>query len=657
MGRTQLGIAVADAAPKPLRSIEGATVTVTSLYNGKQVSGTTDIGTQTLTAGSSNLATASFDEAFLDPAYPKKVLPAGCTLHISMEYDGTIYDQVAGLEIKEAPFDDDASGSVAIMPGAILGSEDLNLFAIPDSLPKPLGGSQFSIWKPKFPVMFDFSPLGYVMFGLRLGSLSHVDDKGLLGKDGCKKTPRESAGKQFDRLCSEQSKAIENVRSIGSSPDGSGKSSSFAHKCTKEIKIGVAAQVFAELAYDWDASEWTGGLSAMVGAGVDASWTVQMVIVSVPVYITFELGAAVNAGLKFGMRTYGPSVNKLLENATYDTESSNVSITFEVSVGLSLGVGTADVLCAYVRGAGYISTCVAFYQADPSLPTPRLTAGLELSASVGVQFLLLKWSDPLWSQDRPCIYDSNNPGGTDAIAMLADNGSLPLDANGMPSFDTFARDMRIVTNEELLGVREFEASPAAVAALSMDGQGAVVADETGTTTGNPTLLEPEDLGDDVLAWQMPALAELDDNAAVMLVSGTRPQGDETTFATANSQTVISVLRLHDSNAEGDNPPPAREQRHLLEPQELLEVHLVLHALPAGVRGPQLLRSRDEQLRHRHVPRFHGEHGRGPREARHHPRPHEPVLRAPQGRGARRPHQVREDSGEGRHGARAEPHRL
>lgn len=127
-----------------------------------------------------------------------------------------------------------------------------------------------------------------------------------------------------------------------------------------------------------------GALSAVVGAGVDASWTVQMVIVSVPVCITFELGAAVNAGLKFGMRTYGPSVNKLLGNATYDTESSDVSITFEVSVGLSLGVGVADVLCAYVRGAGYISTCVAFYQADPSVRTPRLTAGLGLSASVGV---------------------------------------------------------------------------------------------------------------------------------------------------------------------------------------------------------------------------------------------------------------------------------
>lgn len=127
-----------------------------------------------------------------------------------------------------------------------------------------------------------------------------------------------------------------------------------------------------------------GALSAVVGAGVDASWTVQMVIASVPVCITFELGAAVNAGLKFGMRTYGPSVNKLLGNATYDTESSNVSITFEVSVGLSLGVGVADVLCTYVRGAGCISTCVAFYQADPSVRTPRLTAGLGLPASVGV---------------------------------------------------------------------------------------------------------------------------------------------------------------------------------------------------------------------------------------------------------------------------------
>lgn len=388
VGRTQLGIAVADAATKPLRSIEGATVTVTSLYNGKQASaitdesgsvlldiaelaeevspdspehdgdkkleycfngsvvveragyrdvviprirlrsasaliaptrvldqtrpylrqlsfdgwdiqytratfmraddnkgthrllaqawipngrslklrayydkpggGTAEVGTQTLTAGPSCLASATFDEAFLDPAYPRKVLPAGCTLHVSMEYDKTIYDQVTGLDIEQAPFEDDASGNVAITPGAILGDEDLNLFTIPDSLPKPLGGSQFSIWKPKFPVLFDFSPLGYVMFGLRLGSLTHVDDKGLLDKDGWKSTPRESAGKQFDRVCAEQSEAIESVRSMGSSPDGSDKSSSFAHECTKEIKIRGAAQAFAELTYDWDASEWTG---------------------------------------------------------------------------------------------------------------------------------------------------------------------------------------------------------------------------------------------------------------------------------------------------------------------------------------------------------------------------------------------------------------
>lgn len=72
-------------------------------YHDKPDDGAADIGTQTLTAGSSGLATATFDEAFLDPAYPKKVLPAGCVLHISMEYDGTIYDQVAGLESRKRP--------------------------------------------------------------------------------------------------------------------------------------------------------------------------------------------------------------------------------------------------------------------------------------------------------------------------------------------------------------------------------------------------------------------------------------------------------------------------------------------------------------------------------------------------------------------------
>lgn len=252
----------------------------------------------------------------------------------------------------------------------------------------------------------------------------------------------------------------------------------------------------------------------------------------------------------------------------------------------------------------------------------------------------------------------------------------------MPSFDAFARDMRIVTNEELLGVREFEASPAAVA-LSMDEEGAGGTNDGENGTATPSAPEPEDLGDDVLAWQMPGLAELDDMVTlasaeqasylggsstgadptanigvagiatdvcggirptadtlvfkdvfsdtrmrtivtregtvmfriasvgygsearsrlvysintgstwgephvipfevygvdgvarqdlydydlavtqvgfwgtylyVMLVSGTRPQGDDTTFATASSQTVISILRLYDSNAEGDDP--------------------------------------------------------------------------------------------------------
>ena len=463
---------------------------------------TTEVGTQTLTGGSyGRYVSATFSEKFLDPSWPKKVLPQGCVLHAALTTDDETIDITAGLDIKEVPFVADPSGTAIVTPSNKFNlDEDLSLFDVPTTFPKPLGGSRLSIWKPSFEnVMFDFSPLGYLMLGLKLGSTSLTNDSGSLDKDAWKKSPKQGAGEQFNRLCSEQQKAIDGVGQMMSAVDDSGKTKAINHEISKELKLSGAFKMFAQLQYDWEKTQWIGDLTAAIGGVLNASWTLQATIVVVPVYVSFDLRAALTAGLRLGMRTYGDGLTKLIDNASFNASATNSSVVLSITIGVSLGMGVADVVCAYIRGAGYLTICAAFYQADPELPSPRLTVGLCLEASIGVQFLLFSWYGTIWEQDWPLLYDTNKAGAdASTVATLAANGGVPLDKNGMPTFDRM--DMRIVTNGELLGTQEFSASDTAVT-LSLEDDALDPLAE----------LEPEDLGDDNLLWSVPAT--IDPNVA------------------------------------------------------------------------------------------------------------------------------------------------
>lgn len=457
-----------------------------------------DIGEETLkeSGAEGGFQRASFEEAFLDPAFPKKALPADCTVHVALTCNNTVYDQICGLSVKEPPIAESASGEVTLAPGTFY-DDSLSIFTLPSSLPAPLGGSSFSIWKPVFDnIGFDFSPAGYLMVGFTIGSMSAMNDNGkATDKDAWMEWPEETAGEQYKRVTDKMCKKIDRVKDMYSSLSDAG--GLFQHSCSSFISATGSFQIFANLDYDWDTKYWGGSLSAVVGGVVDGSWTIQMLVVAVPIFISFDASAELNAGLRFAAKTYGSSVDELFKNITYDADSSTISVTANIEIGLSLGVGVAGVASVYIRGAGWITTNIAFYQGAPEAKSPRLTAGVGLSASIGVQLLLFKWSGPIWEEEWPDLVDT----ASSEVSTMSLNAG-----RAVPSLADIASQMSIVTNDELLGVREFEANPSALQTMS------VVA---------PAEVASRDLGDGCIEWEMPQIAE---NAAAQSANTSKPKG-------------------------------------------------------------------------------------------------------------------------------------
>ena len=442
------------------------------------------IGEKTLQADSSEggFTGATFEEAFLNTLFEEKVLPAGCIVHAELTYDGVVYDQITGLGVKQPPIAECTDGEVSLAPGTYY-DDSLSIFKLPSSLPKPLGGSSFSIWKPVFDnIGFDFSPAGYLMIGLTIGSMSALNKNGsALDRDAWKEWPDETAGDQYNRVTGLMEKKLNKVGDMYSNMGKDGNSSLFSHSYSSMITATGSFQIFANLDYSWKDKIWGGSLNAVVGANVDGKWTIQMIIVTVPIFISFDACAEIDAGMRFAMQTYGKSLNELFDNMTYDADDSTVAITTTIEIGLSLGVGVAGVLSVYVRGSGYITMNVAFYQGNPDAKSPRLTVGVGLEAKVGVQLLLFKWSGPIWSEDWPSVYDSANPA----------KSAMSLGAKSLPNMKDIADEMEIITNDELLGVAEFEASASAVSVMS-------------TMSTNHTA-DPVDLGNGCMQWEMPSI--------------------------------------------------------------------------------------------------------------------------------------------------------
>ena len=103
------------------------------------------------------------------------------------------YTLSSPMAVVTAPAAKAESGSTTIIPTTM--DQEITPFDFPAAFPG-IGGNKFTCWMPTFPILFDFSFAGYVLFGGGYKPASYMNDSGNPDPEYWKKSPRESGAKQ-----------------------------------------------------------------------------------------------------------------------------------------------------------------------------------------------------------------------------------------------------------------------------------------------------------------------------------------------------------------------------------------------------------------------------------------------------------------------------
>lgn len=421
----------------------------------------------------------------------------------------TTYTTDLHVSTKSVPIDEERKGDALVVPGMAPGGF-IKPIVLPKSFIRPFGGASLTIWQPKLPIIYDFSELGYGMLGIDLDATwKPREDDG--GEAGWERVPRGSITQQWKARGEAKDKAIENFLAAEAIPIKEDGVPCFTSKVATSLTIAAHAQAYAAMEYDWDKHNWSGGLSAVVGAELNYLVTWQMSLMGFPFY--FQLNP-------YG-RLYGAARRGLFMEKFFEPEFTDDHITFgfnlTLGLGLTAGVGVAGCTSASVTGSGYLSFLLNIGVDDPDARM-RFVIGGGASVVITLQMGIFKATFPLYKDDWPQIYDSKY----DALMAGADeNGEIDLSSaegqellgevlkdrlgelglgNGvnlepgqLPTFAELKACAKIVTNAELLGSSEFElkrALNAGAAPVSVVNETAFLDPDAEGELG-PTLVVPK----------------------------------------------------------------------------------------------------------------------------------------------------------------------
>lgn len=238
-------------------------------------------------SGSDNLATFTLEDKFLDAA--SGLLEEGCKLRFVLDYQGKTYTLSSPMAVVTAPAAKAESGSTTIIPTTM--DQEITPFDFPAAFPG-IGGNKFTCWMPSFPILFDFSFAGYVLFGGGYKPASYMNDSGNPDLEYWKKSPRESGAKQANRYLDEMEGKWNQYKSMSA---GSGtdprNTKLLRHHCTLLFTMDIATQVYGSLAYDWVGKTWGsnndpayGNIKALFQVRTDLNWTEQFTLGPVPFF-------------------------------------------------------------------------------------------------------------------------------------------------------------------------------------------------------------------------------------------------------------------------------------------------------------------------------------------------------------------------------------
>lgn len=439
--------------------------------------------------GADNLATFTLEDKFLDAA--SGILEEGCKLRFMLDYQGKTYTLSSPMAVATAPASKAESGSTTIIPTTM--DQEITPFDFPAAFPG-IGGNKFTCWMPTFPILFDFSFAGYVLFGGGYKPASYMNDSGNPDPEYWKKSPRESGAKQANRYLDEMEGKWNQYKSMSA---GSGtdprNTKLLRHHCTLLFTMDIATQVYGSLAYDWVGKTWGnnndpafGNIKALFQVKTDLNWTEQFTLGPVPFFLNVNPWVLAKLALAVGAHTHGSGA-AFFKNISLDYSNTSGSFTIQIGLAVTFGAGVAGVASSAVRGAASLTLFIGYEKADGH-QLPRLRVGADVDVDVILQFIMFKWTTKAWSGSWPTLIDSWNMSVNNSnqyvlqCSELALGGDTPYtlgacfgatgnaEAGGVPQFIASAA---IVTNAELLACAEVAATDVNVAPVVRDWEQAV----------------------------------------------------------------------------------------------------------------------------------------------------------------------------------------
>ena len=439
--------------------------------------------------GADNLATFTLEDKFLDAA--SGLLEEGCKLRFALDYQGKTYTLSSPMGVATAPASKAESGSTTIIPTTM--DQEVTPFDFPAAFPG-IGGNKFTCWMPTFPILFDFSFAGYVLFGGGYKPVSYMNDSGNPDPEYWKKSPRESGAKQANRYLDEMEGKWNQYKrmSAGSGTDPR-NTKLLRHHCTLLFTMDIATQVYGSLAYDWVGKTWGnnndpafGNIKALFQVKTDLNWTEQFTLGPVPFFLNVNPWVLAKLALAVGAHTHGSGA-AFFKNISLDYSNTSGSFTIQIGLAVTFGAGVAGVASSAVRGAASLTLFIGYEKADGH-QLPRLRVGADVDVDVILQFIMFKWTTKAWSGSWPTLLDSWNMSVNNGDQYALQRSELALDgdtpytldacfgatgnaeAGGVPQFIASAT---IVTNAELLACAEVAATPVNVVPIVRDWEQAV----------------------------------------------------------------------------------------------------------------------------------------------------------------------------------------
>lgn len=474
-------------------------------------------------SGADNLATFTLEDTFLDAA--SGLLEEGCKLRFILDYQGKTYTLSSPMAVVTAPAAKAESGSTTIVPTTM--DQEITPFDFPAAFPG-IGGNKFTCWMPSFPILFDFSFAGYVLFGGGYKPASYMNDSGNPDPEYWKKSPRESGAKQANRYLDEMEGKWNQYKSMSA---GSGtdprNTKLLRHHCTLLFTMDIATQLYGSLAYDWVGKTWGnnndpayGNIKALFQVRTDLNWTEQFTLGPVPFFLNVNPWVLAKLALAVGAHTHGSSA-AFFKNISLDYSNTSGSFTIQIGLAVTFGAGVAGVASSAVRGAASLTLFIGYEKADGH-QLPRLRVGADVDVDVILQFIMFKWTTKAWSGSWPTLADSWNMSVNNSDQHVLQRSELALGGDTPYTLDAcfgatgnaesggvaqFIASATIVTNAELLACAEVAATAINVAPVVRDWEQTVTRIELDADA------ESNDTGQ--VEHFVHALMENDENAAPM----------------------------------------------------------------------------------------------------------------------------------------------